>query len=172
MKQHGFTLTELMITIAVAAIVLAIGVPSFQQVVRNNQATSQMNDLIGSLSLARSEAVKRGRRVVMCKSNDGATCSGNWHDGWIVFVDDANENATPDAGEDILRVHGPLGGASDNTLTGNALVNTFISYTPDGFPRNLSGSLFSSDGEFTFGLSSGSGNHVVAVSPTGRTTVK
>jgi type IV fimbrial biogenesis protein FimT len=176
MKSQGFTLTELIITVAIAAIVLTIGVPSFQQTVRNNQATSQMNDLIGSLNLARSEAVKRGRRVVVCKSHNSQSnnpsCGGNWHDGWIVFVD-VNNNAAVNtgAGDEILRVHGPLGGGA-NTLTGNTLVQDFISYAPDGFPRLLNGNLFSSEGEFTFDLASGNGNNVVAVGPTGRTTVK
>lgn len=86
----GFTLIELVVTIAIAAIVLTIGVPSFQSVILNNRLITQTNDLVASLNLARSEAVKNGVRTVICQSADGATCTGEkqkWSEGWIVFSD-------------------------------------------------------------------------------------
>lgn len=61
----GFTLIELMVTLAVVAITLAIGVPSFQGVVSDNRLTGAANNLIGALNVARSEAIKRGRSVVL-----------------------------------------------------------------------------------------------------------
>ena len=106
MNRHsGFTLLELMVTVAVAALLLAIGVPTFQSMVRNNRIAAHTNDFMSSLNLARSEANKRGRRVVLCKSdktdniaactaanNCCTTSTGNWEQGWIVFVD-ADNNA-------------------------------------------------------------------------------
>lgn len=85
----GFSLVELMVTIAVAAILLAIAAPSFTQVIADNRAASAANDLLASLQFARSEAVKRARPVSLCPSNDGQTCvSGgtSWQEGWIVFT--------------------------------------------------------------------------------------
>lgn len=84
--QRGFTLIELMITIAVLSILLGIAVPGFQATIQNNRSTTLANELITALNLAKSEAVRRGTDVTACASNDGATCSGNWTDGWIVSV--------------------------------------------------------------------------------------
>lgn len=94
-KQSGFTLVELMITLAIAAILLTIGVPSFNTLMQNSRLTTSTNDLIGALNLARSEAVTRELRVTVCKSADQATCNTSvtgWQQGWIVFTDE-NSNA-------------------------------------------------------------------------------
>ena len=101
-RQRGFTLIELIITVAIVAILLAIGVPSFQEMMRNNRVAAHTNDRLSSLNLARSEAIKRGVRVSLCKSSDGLSCAttGDWTQGWIVFVDTDND-ATVDAGENI-----------------------------------------------------------------------
>ncbi|MEJ2694479.1 MAG: GspH/FimT family pseudopilin, partial [Candidatus Thiodiazotropha sp.] len=92
MKNHsGFTLIEMMVTLAVGIILLAIGVPSFINMVSSNQAASYSNDVVGALRLARSEAVKRSSTVTICAgNNDLSGCSaGTWNNGWVVF-DDAN----------------------------------------------------------------------------------
>lgn len=85
-KMRGFTLFELMITLAVASIVLSVGVPNFSALIQNNRAVTHTNDLVTSLNLARSEAVRRGSSVLVCSSADGATCSAsnNWSTGWII----------------------------------------------------------------------------------------
>ncbi len=109
MKTHaGFTLVELMITIAVLAILLGIAVPSMQDMILRNQITSSTNLLVSSATFARSEAVLRGLPVMVCNSsnpNDAVPiCSSgsSWADGWIVFVDNNGSN-TRDAGEELLR---------------------------------------------------------------------
>ncbi len=104
-KSSGFTLVELMVTLAVGIIILAIGVPSFMSMMSTNQAAGYANDLVGAIRLARSEAVKRGSDVAICASNaDQTACSGtDWNNGWIVFADDDSGDDL-DAGEDIIRV--------------------------------------------------------------------
>lgn len=84
---RGFTLIELMVTIAILVILLGVGVPSFQAMVQNSRATALANDLVSALNLARSEAVRRGESVSLCASADGSACGGNWIEGWIVHLE-------------------------------------------------------------------------------------
>lgn len=95
-KIKGFTLVELMITVAVAAIALGIAIPSFNQAIRNNSSSALGAELAGALNFARSEAVKHAKRVSICASNDGATClaANNWEKGWLVFIDNAAADNT------------------------------------------------------------------------------
>ena len=85
-KSAGFTLYELMVTLAVAAIIISFGVPSFQSLVQDNRAVTHTNDLVTALNYARSEATRRGAPIDVCASTDGAACSGanDWTVGWIV----------------------------------------------------------------------------------------
>lgn len=90
--QRGFNLLELMIGISVLGILFAIGVPSFNEMIRNNTVVSNTNELVVALSMARSEAVRRGLPVSVCGSNAAQTaCVGaaqpNWANGWLVFTD-------------------------------------------------------------------------------------
>jgi type IV fimbrial biogenesis protein FimT len=145
--QRGFTLVELVITLVVAAILLAVAVPSFTTLVKNNRMTTQINGLAVSLNLARSEAVKRGVSVTVCKRNSaGNDCNnaGNWQDGWIVFVDDdmdadhaeagVDGDGSVDAGEQILRVVPALSGG--NTL---AFGKNRITFDSRGFSSGYNG---------------------------------
>lgn len=97
-KVKGFTLVELMITLAVAAIVMGIAIPSFTQMMRNNSSATLGAELAGVLQYARSEAIKRAARVSVCASDDGLSClaAGNWEKGWLVFVDTALTDSAPD----------------------------------------------------------------------------
>lgn len=83
----GFTMTELLIVMAIAAILLTIGIPSFQYVTNSNRVSTELNGLVGDLQYARSLAVKEGLPVTVCASSDQQTCSGQstWQGGWIVF---------------------------------------------------------------------------------------
>lgn len=85
--QRGFTLTELMIGIAVLAVLLALAVPSFSNASLPSKLRSEANSLTGDARLARSEAIKRNTTVTLCVSADGKTCgAGNWSQGWIVVA--------------------------------------------------------------------------------------
>lgn len=89
MKQRGLTLIELMITLAVLAVIVGIAVPSFNNMVQNNRSLSLGEDLASALNFARSEAIKRGARVTLCGSTDGIACNGTWTNNWIAVVDTA-----------------------------------------------------------------------------------
>lgn len=82
--QSGFTIIELMVAITVLAVLLGIGVPSFQATIQGNRISTTTNDLVAALQYARSEAIRRGVNVTLCSSGDQATCSGSWANGWIV----------------------------------------------------------------------------------------
>ncbi|MEA5444700.1 GspH/FimT family pseudopilin [Gammaproteobacteria bacterium AB-CW1] len=88
MKQNGFTLLELIITVAVAATVIALATPSFIAMVQNNRVTAQVNDFVTAVTMARSEAIRRGGLVTLCRSTDEDTCAGSgndWASGWILI---------------------------------------------------------------------------------------
>jgi len=128
----GFTLIELVVTMAVAAILVTVAIPNMRTFIQNGRINTQINDLIGDLSLARSEAIKRRTNVGICMSTNGTTCAGggNWRDGRAIFVD-ANNNGTWDAGEVILRFREGLASAAD-TLTTNAVLPDPVFFRPNG----------------------------------------
>jgi type IV fimbrial biogenesis protein FimT len=138
MKQSGVTLLELMVVLAVSAILLGIGVPSFAALVNNSRLASAANELVSSLHLARSEAIKRNSRVVMCTSSTGTSCaaSDGWHQGWLLFHD-ANNNAARDAGEPVILARPALPAGLRATSEGSTA--RYISYAPGGSTKQISG---------------------------------
>jgi type IV fimbrial biogenesis protein FimT len=88
-RQRGFSLVELMVTITVMGILVAIALPSFRDVIHRNQVSSVSNELLASLAYARTEAIARGQLVSMCPSTDnGVSCAGGkgFESGWIVYT--------------------------------------------------------------------------------------
>ena len=154
MKQSGVTLLELMVVLAIAAILLTIGIPSFASLAHSSRLSSATNELLASLHLARSEAIKRGGRAVICSSASGAACanSGDWHQGWVVFHD-ANNNAQRDAGEAVLLSRHALPAGLRVTTP-----RTYVSYVPDGSTKSTSGALQGG----TFTVCNDTGSPVVA----------
>jgi type IV fimbrial biogenesis protein FimT len=135
-KEFGFTVMELLITVTVLGILLATGVPALKDFINNNRVTSQTNGHISVIQLARSEALKRGANMVVCASDDQATCTGKntWADGWILFSD-LNRNNAPDVGtgacletEDCI-ITTRTGLPEGTTLTSAA---NFVCFLPTG----------------------------------------
>jgi len=144
-KKSGFTILELLITLAVLSIVLTIAIPSFQSTIEKNSVSASASEFAASLRLARTEAIKRGRSVAVCPSNDQATCSGIWANGWLVF-EDTNGNQLYNAiTEEMIQIHGELG--SDNILewsdSGSTIwdndIDTIIQYNSRGLITTPSG---------------------------------
>lgn len=76
-RNRGFTLIELMVVLAIAAILLTVGVPSFRDLMIKNRLSGQIQEFYNAINFARSEAIKRGNFVSICKSSDGSTCGGS-----------------------------------------------------------------------------------------------
>lgn len=87
-RSRGMTVIELMTALVVVAILVAIAVPSFKNASLSSRLSASANDLLASVQLARSEAIKRNVAVTLCASADGATCaaSGGWEQGWVVLT--------------------------------------------------------------------------------------
>lgn len=132
----GFTLLELIVVIAIASILLGLGVPSLGPFLSSERGVARMNSLAASLALTRSEAIKRNQHVVLCKSPDGEYCQrkgASWHDGWIVFVDRDHDRRRSDD-EPIILYQGR--GSTGQTLTYAAFGSRhYITYRPSGFTR-------------------------------------
>src|SRR5215472_4830799 len=132
MKQAGFTLMELLVVVAIVAILLGIGVPSYRYITNSYRMSSEVNGLLGDLQFARSEAIKEGQTITACVSRDGATCdlgSVTWQEGWIVFQD-SNNNQTVDPGEAVLRVQRAFNGT--DTFTADNGVSS-VTFNREGF---------------------------------------
>jgi len=131
----GFTLLEIMITLAASAITLGIGVPVIGNFLDDNRVAGQVNALRGALAIARSEAIKRNQQVILCKSADGQNCTkhASWSKGWIVYAD-ANQNKTRDADESLILVHSAL--LNGHTLDYRGFgSHNYIAYRPTGFTQ-------------------------------------
>jgi type IV fimbrial biogenesis protein FimT len=144
-RQKGFTFVELLITMVVVSILLATGVPSFMQFIKNNRVTGQSNSFVVSTQMARNEAVKRGAGTTMCAANaDMDDCSGSndWSTGWIVFSDlnrDGLVNTVTAAAtngttclEDEDCLLNTVNGPDRSTLTGNSEIR----FLPTGQTAN------------------------------------
>lgn len=124
---------ELMATLAVVGIILAIGAPSFRDFMLNSRMSGAANDLLGAIQLARSEAIKRQLPVAVCASaNPDAVppeCAAQFG-GWAVWVDDNNDAAIDDD-EPIIATHAVLHASLELTANGSG----FVSFAPTGFAQ-------------------------------------
>jgi type IV fimbrial biogenesis protein FimT len=172
MKKHtGFTMIELLIAMAILSISLAVGVPKLSIFFKGNRMITNTNDLLAGLNIARSEAIKVGARVTICKSDNAGqaapTCTedGGWESGWFVFVDSDNTKGSYNSASDgaILRINAGASG-SEVTITVDASDNieNFASFTSRGVPKASNGA--SQSGVFRVcddrGLTNASGNVV------------
>jgi type IV fimbrial biogenesis protein FimT len=120
-RSMGFTVIELMVVVAIIAIITIFGIPSYKSVTTQNRMAGEINDLTTDIELARSTAVKQGLPVTICPSTDptaspsgttpSCTASSEWNTGWIVFVDvTGNQTFNAGTGDVLLRTHGPFTG--------------------------------------------------------------
>ncbi|WP_448216355.1 GspH/FimT family pseudopilin [Endozoicomonas sp. 2B-B] len=103
--EQGFSLIELMITLLIAAIIVAMGLPQLREMSNSIRFSNIQQNLLSNLLYTRSEAVKTGSDTIACASTDGTTCAADptlWSQGWIIFTDE-NSNGLFDAGVDTLR---------------------------------------------------------------------
>ena len=134
-RQRGFTILELLITVALLGILMAVAVPSFLSALQNNRMTAHANDLVTAFKLARSEALKRKVPISICAADTSVetpTCGSDWTDGWMVIIDSAGAggaSATYASADDILRVWSPVG---TNATIGGTNATDFVRYLRDG----------------------------------------
>jgi type IV fimbrial biogenesis protein FimT len=127
-RQSGFTMVEMIMTVAVGAILLTIGIPSFRYVTNSNRIAAEINGLVGDLQFARSEAIKEGVPVSVCISTNGTSCTGgnNWKTGWIVISSAANTG--------VLRIQAPF--TSSDTFVATTAMGT-ITFNRDGYANGI-----------------------------------
>lgn len=131
--MRGFTLIELMVAVAILAILLGIAVPSFNDAALGSKLGSHANNLVVSASLARSEAIKRNVNVTLCASADGRDCAteGDWEQGWVVkckTTDNLNCNAD---GTNWLIIHRQQA-ASSGLKISEASAKKILAFSPTG----------------------------------------
>ncbi|MHB8474484.1 MAG: GspH/FimT family pseudopilin [Sulfuricaulis sp.] len=140
--NKGFTLIELIVTLTIAGILLAIAAPNMSNFIKDQRLSSQANDLIADLNLARSEAIKRGVNVTICKQNASSTTpqcdtttADAWSAGWVTFIDSttAGTDGQVDPSETVLRFRQALSG--NNTLTSASTPQNLSTPTHDAANR-------------------------------------
>ena len=142
---------ELMLVIVIVAILITIAVPSFQWMVQKVTISSNVNTFLSDMRYARSESIRRGGGVVLCRSDapeaaepvcgSGSGPGGNgWVSGWIIFHDLSNDGGK-DLGDPLLRVQAPINAINSivGTLLPDNLSSTTFSFTATGRLRNLNG---------------------------------
>ena len=136
----AFTIIELAIAMAVAATLFALAAPSYSRYIAEQRLLNEARRLSEAIMLARSEAVKRNRHVVICATTAVTPCgdTGYWHGGWVIFEDEDGD-AEPDPGEPSMLTE-PA--ASEGvTMRGNRPVQDYLRFDYIGQPRMASGAL-------------------------------
>ncbi len=135
-SQAGFTLYELLITMIIVGVVLSYGIANMSDFNRNGRMTATANDLHAAFHLSRSESARGKTNITICGSATpmaaGATCDGNWNQGYIVFIDADGDLARAGAAETILRRHDAIAIGVNLRVANNA---TYFSFASSGLGR-------------------------------------
>ena len=132
-RQRGFTLIELMVTLAIASVLMMVAAPSFVGFQRNSEMTSVTNSLLAATSAARAEAMKTGMNALVVANGDGSS----WSAGWTVFVDRDRDNAYSATADTTVMVQAAT--PSYITITGNnnaALTPAYIMFSSSGYAKS------------------------------------
>lgn len=144
LRCRGFTLMELMVTLAIMTVLVTVGAPSFKRLIQSSTISSNVNSFLADVRYARSEAISRGGNVIMCRSDDpeapspicnsGSAAQG-WATGWIVFHDLNNDGQT-NLGEPVLRRQSPIT-SLDSILEVKPIPSNKFRFTAAGRLLNL-----------------------------------
>jgi len=138
-RGAGVTLLELLIALTIGALLVMLALPAYGDWIADYRLMNHARALSGSMYAARSEAIKRGYRVDLCKSADLVQCGGTgWNQGWIMYVDQ-NLDGRVDPGEPVLRRE--PGSRDGVTVAANTPLRDYVSYTDLGVARMMSGAL-------------------------------
>ena len=127
-RTAGFTMIEMMMTIAIATIVMTLAIPSFRYITNANRISAEINGLLGDMQFARAEAIKEGQGVTVCVSTDHTTCAANdtdWEHGWIVV------SSLPAVG--VLRVQNQF----SSTDTFQSLTLSTVTFNREGYAAGI-----------------------------------
>ena len=134
-RQSGISFVKLLVALSLCATLAGLAVPSWRATAHTLRLRAIAGSFTAHVHLARSEAIKRNARVVLCKSASGRNCSvsGSWEQGWIVFHD-ANNNARTDAGEALLQTGLALD--PEYRVMANGTLASYLSYSGVGLSRS------------------------------------
>ncbi len=162
--NFGFSLLELLLVLVLIGIVLSLGIPGYRALLRTTQLTEAVEQLVGSIYYARSEAIKRHYVVALCKSKNGFQCGGRWQDGWIVFID-KQIHGRVETDDVILRRYSALA-ASQVLRWRGSRSHDYLQLDPNGATHGQNGSfIFSYKGHKK-------SERVVIISQTGRVRIE
>lgn len=136
-RTRGFSLIELMFTIALAGILMAVAGPSMKNMFKTNRVQTEASSFVGDLMLARTEAVKRGQNVSVCVSSDGVNCltTNTWAKGWMVFSDSGGACSAATTANPAIKVRKAFAGT--DTLVASLANTACVTFNREGFTSNL-----------------------------------